>query len=72
MARVHGVSLAVVGPVHGGSDRHAHGRAVGLSFAMPGDGRIGFAAVAVLWLAALAFLPSRAVLSPAASEARHR
>jgi MFS family permease len=45
---------------------------VGLSFAMPGDGRIGFAAVAVLWLAALAFLPSGSVLSPAASEARHR
>jgi MFS family permease len=32
---------------------------LGLTFSLPGDGRIGFAAVAVLWLVALALLPSR-------------
>lgn len=31
---------------------------VGLAFSLPGDGRIGFAVVAVLWLVALALLPS--------------
>lgn len=31
---------------------------LGLSFSLPGDGRIGFAAVAVLWLVALGMLPS--------------
>ncbi len=30
---------------------------LGLSFSLPGDGRIGFAVVAVLWLVALALLP---------------
>jgi MFS family permease len=30
---------------------------VGLTFSLPGDGRIGFAVVAALWLAALATLP---------------
>jgi len=32
---------------------------LGLTFSLPGDGRIGFAAVTVLWLVALALLPSR-------------
>ena len=32
---------------------------LGLTFALPGDGRIGFAVVAALWLVALALLPSR-------------
>ena len=32
---------------------------VGLTFSLPGDGRAGFAAVMVLWLVALALLPSR-------------
>lgn len=40
---------------------------VGLSFSLPGDGRIGFAALAALWAAALAVLPSRRELSSAAS-----
>lgn len=31
---------------------------LGLTFSLPGDGRIGFAVVAVLWLVALALLPS--------------
>jgi MFS-type transporter involved in bile tolerance (Atg22 family) len=31
---------------------------LGLAFSLPGDGRIGFAVVAVLWLVALALLPS--------------
>jgi predicted MFS family arabinose efflux permease len=30
---------------------------VGLSFSLPGEGRLGFAAIAVLWLGALAVLP---------------
>jgi len=32
---------------------------VGLTFALPGDGRVGFAVVTALWLVALALLPSR-------------
>lgn len=32
---------------------------LGLTFSLPGDGRIGFVVVAALWLAALAVLPSR-------------
>lgn len=32
---------------------------LGLTFSLPGDGRIGFAAVALLWAAALLVLPSR-------------
>ncbi|HZT45144.1 MAG TPA: MFS transporter [Gaiellaceae bacterium] len=32
---------------------------LGLTFSLPGDGRIGFAVVAALWLVALALLPSR-------------
>jgi len=32
---------------------------LGLTFSLPGDGRIGFAALTVLWLVALALLPSR-------------
>ena len=35
---------------------------LGLSFTLPGDGRIGFAVVAALWLVALAVLPSRRLL----------
>jgi len=35
---------------------------VGLAFALPGDGRVGFAAAAVLWLAMLCALPSRGAL----------
>jgi MFS transporter, NNP family, nitrate/nitrite transporter len=31
---------------------------VGLTFSLPGDGRVGFAVVASLWLVALALLPS--------------
>jgi hypothetical protein len=31
---------------------------LGLSFGLPGDGRAGFAVAAVLWLGALAALPS--------------
>jgi MFS family permease len=36
---------------------------VGLSFSLPSDGRLGFAAVALLWLAALAVLPSARALA---------
>ena len=32
---------------------------VGLSFSLPGEGRIGFAALAAIWAAALVLLPSR-------------
>lgn len=35
---------------------------LGLSFTLPGDGQIGFAVVAALWLVALAVLPSRRTL----------
>jgi MFS-type transporter involved in bile tolerance (Atg22 family) len=31
---------------------------LGLTFRLPGDGRIGFVVVAVLWLVALALVPS--------------
>jgi nitrate/nitrite transporter NarK len=34
---------------------------LGLAFSAPGNGRIGFAAVAVLWLAALGALPGRGI-----------
>jgi predicted MFS family arabinose efflux permease len=37
---------------------------LGLTFRLPGDGRIGFAAVVVLWLAALAVLPTIRELDP--------
>ena len=30
---------------------------LGLAFSLPGDGRIGFAAAAAIWLATLALLP---------------
>ncbi|MBD0328775.1 MAG: MFS transporter [Thermoleophilia bacterium] len=36
---------------------------VGLTFGLPGDGRLGFAAVAVLWAASLLALPRRAQLA---------
>jgi hypothetical protein len=39
---------------------------LGLSFGLPGDGRVGFAVVAVLWLAALAWLPSERELGATA------
>jgi len=35
---------------------------VGLTFSMMGGGRLGFAAIAVVWLAGLAFLPSARAL----------
>jgi predicted MFS family arabinose efflux permease len=35
---------------------------VGLSFSLAGEGRLGFAALAALWLGALAVLPSRRAL----------
>jgi predicted MFS family arabinose efflux permease len=35
---------------------------LGLGFTLPGDGRLGFATVALLWVAALALLPSRSAL----------
>jgi MFS family permease len=35
---------------------------VGLSFSLASEGRLGFAALAALWLASLAFLPSRSAL----------
>jgi hypothetical protein len=35
---------------------------VGLTFAMAGEGRIGFAIIAALWLGAVALLPSRTML----------
>jgi MFS family permease len=35
---------------------------LGLSFSLEGEGRLGFAAIAALWLAALALLPSRRAL----------
>jgi predicted MFS family arabinose efflux permease len=35
---------------------------LGLGFSLPGDGRLGFAAVALLWVAALGLLPSRSAL----------
>jgi hypothetical protein len=34
---------------------------VGLSFSLPGDGRLGFVAVAVLWALASVCVPTRAV-----------
>jgi MFS family permease len=36
---------------------------VGLTFSLPGDGRIGFLALAVLWAGALLVLPARELLS---------
>lgn len=36
---------------------------VGLTFSLPGDGRLGFAIVAALWLVALVGMPSRRVLA---------
>jgi hypothetical protein len=35
---------------------------LGLGFSLPGDGRLGFAGLALLWAAALALLPSRSAL----------
>jgi MFS family permease len=40
---------------------------LGLTFALPGDGRLGFLVVATLWCAALAFLPSSRELGVAPS-----
>ncbi len=37
---------------------------VGLTFSLPGDGRVGLVAVACLWAAALAVLPPAGVLTP--------
>jgi NNP family nitrate/nitrite transporter-like MFS transporter len=44
---------------------------LGLSFALPGDGRIGFAIIVVLWLVALAVLPSRRALGGEAVAGGH-
>jgi MFS family permease len=38
---------------------------LGLAFSLPGDGRLGFAAIALVWLLALAALPSRRALGAA-------
>jgi nitrate/nitrite transporter NarK len=38
---------------------------VGLTFSLPGDGRVGLVVVACLWAAALSMLPLAAVLAPA-------
>ena len=35
---------------------------IGLGFSLPGDGRLGFAVLALLWGAALAALPSQVAL----------
>jgi hypothetical protein len=37
---------------------------LGLTFSLPGEGRIGFAAAAALWLAALVVLPKAKELEP--------
>ena len=52
---------AAVGMVNGAASLVAIAGAplLGLTFSLPGDGRIGFAVVAVLWLVALALLPSQ-------------
>jgi MFS family permease len=42
---------------------------LGLTFSLPGGGRTGFVAVTVLWLVALALLPSRSRLGVAATRA---
>ena len=56
---------AAVGMVNGAASLVAIGGTplLGLTFSLPGDGRIGFAAVAVLWLVALALLPSEHALA---------
>jgi MFS family permease len=41
---------------------------VGLSFSLAGEGRLGFVAIAVLWLSALALLPSREALGAQPAE----
>ena len=52
---------AAVGMVNGGAFVVALACTplVGLTFSLPGGGRVGFAAVTALWLVALALLPSR-------------
>ncbi len=48
---------------------------LGLSFSAPGDGRLGFAVLAALWLAAIAAIPRSAsgrALLPAAGAAPRR
>ncbi len=35
---------------------------VGLTFSLSSEGRVGFVAIAIIWLTALAFLPSRRFL----------
>lgn len=51
---------AAVGMVNGAASLVAIAGAplLGLTFSLPGDGRIGFAVVAALWLVALALLPA--------------
>lgn len=41
---------------------------VGLTFSLPGDGRVGLIAVACMWAAALRMLPPAAVLTPSRRE----
>jgi MFS family permease len=43
---------------------------VGLTFSLPGDGRIGFAAIALLWAAAAAAVPRPPRLSPTSAAAQ--
>lgn len=52
---------AAVGLVNGAASVVAFGGTplLGLTFSLPGDGRIGFAVVAALWIVALVLLPSR-------------
>jgi hypothetical protein len=37
---------------------------LGLTFSLPGDGRLGFVVVALLWMGALLFLPGERELGP--------
>jgi MFS family permease len=55
---------AAVGMVNGAASLVAIAGAplLGVTFSLPGDGRIGFAVVAALWLVALALLPSQHAL----------
>ena len=45
---------------------------LGLGFSLPGDGQLGFAVTAALWLAALLVVPSVRELEPQPGDARVR
>ena len=45
---------------------------VGLTFSLPGNGRVGFVAVACLWTAALLVLPRSSILTPPPPPSAHR